>query len=66
MAVAELYEAGTLGVIEEDLPDGRCRLRAFFGEAGPAEGEDWVRVAQSQWQPVAIGERWFLAPAWHD
>jgi ribosomal protein L11 methyltransferase len=66
MAVAELYEAGTLGVIEEDLPDGRCRLRAFFGEEAPAEGEDWVRAAQSQWQPVVVGERWFLAPAWHD
>lgn len=66
MAVAELYEAGTLGVIEEDLPDGRCRLRAFFGDEAPGEGEDWVRVAQSQWQPVVIGERWFLAPAWHD
>jgi ribosomal protein L11 methyltransferase len=62
---AELYAAGTLGVIEEDLPDGRCRLRAFFGKEAPAEGEDWVRVAQSQWQPVVVGERWFLAPAWH-
>ena len=63
---AELYEAGTLGIIEEDLPDGRCRLRAFFGDEVPEQEVDWVRVAQSQWQPVIAGERWFLAPAWHE
>ncbi len=35
--IAELYETGTLGLIENDLPDGRCRLEAFFEEdaSGP-------------------------------
>jgi len=32
LLIAELYETGTLGLIENDLPDGRCRLEAFFDE----------------------------------
>jgi ribosomal protein L11 methyltransferase len=30
LLAGELCETGTLGLIEDDLPDGRCRLRAFF------------------------------------
>jgi ribosomal protein L11 methyltransferase len=85
--IGELYEAGTLGVIEEDLPEGRCRLQAFF-EAGTGgagllsqfsgcgatlrrqeareEARDWAGEARAQWQPLAVGERFFLAPAWRD
>jgi len=38
LLIAELHEAGTLGVIEDELPDGRCRLQAFFErDAGVAE-----------------------------
>lgn len=29
---AELYEAGTEGILEEDLLENRCRLEAFFDE----------------------------------
>jgi ribosomal protein L11 methyltransferase len=78
LLIAELWERGTKGVSEEDLPTGRCGLRAFFDErfaAGTAwapysarweseEDRDWVDVAQSQWQPVLVGERFFLVPAW--
>jgi ribosomal protein L11 methyltransferase len=73
--IAELWERGTTGVIEEDLPGGRCLLRAFFEQpfdvAGwtaarwiPADQRDWVAEAQSQWEPLLVGERFFLVPSW--
>ncbi len=73
--IAELWERGTLGVIEEDLPGGGAALRAFFdhpfdaSEWGPArweraEDRDWVQVAQSQWEPVLVGARFYLVPSW--
>ena len=68
--IAELWERGTLGVIEED-----GALRAFFDRPfdvsawasarwEPAEDRDWVEVAQSQWEPLTAGERFYLAPCW--
>jgi ribosomal protein L11 methyltransferase len=68
--IAELWERDTRGIIEE----GRV-LRAFFDQPfdaspwpgarwEPAEDRDWVEVAQSQWEPVLVGSRFFLAPAW--
>lgn len=76
--IAELWERGTSGIVEEDLPAGNCSLKAFFDErfdAGavwPPYGprweavvdRDWVAVAQSQWEPVLVGDRFFLVPAW--
>ncbi len=32
-AVARLYEIGTSGILEEDLPEGHRRLRAYFEDA---------------------------------
>ncbi len=36
LVAAEFCEAGTLGVIEEDLPDGRYLLKAFFEDDAEA------------------------------
>lgn len=78
LLVAELYEAGTLGVIEEQLAD-RCLLRAYFDDgAGAAVARfaargaevtqeaptDWSEVARRRWHSVLVGERFFLAPPW--
>ncbi|KAF1055822.1 MAG: Ribosomal protein L11 methyltransferase [Burkholderia gladioli] len=30
------------------------------------EEQDWVRVTQSQFDPITIGERIWVAPSWHD
>ncbi|HSW49440.1 MAG TPA: 50S ribosomal protein L11 methyltransferase [Bryobacteraceae bacterium] len=80
LIVAELCEANTLGIIEEELPDGRWRLQAFFASGdglesqfaawnpvrGAAGDTDWVGLAQAAWQPQAVGERFFLVPSWRE
>ncbi|MCW5964375.1 MAG: 50S ribosomal protein L11 methyltransferase [Bryobacterales bacterium] len=80
--VAELYEAGVLGITESGGADGLVLLEAYvanrrdaeslagrFPEANasiePADERDWVAHARAQWQPVAVGDRFFLAPDWH-
>ncbi len=79
--VAELYEAGVLGITESLLGDGLTRVDAYFQDAlaaeaycarfphvkasiQPADDRDWVSHARAQWQPVAVGDRFFLAPEW--
>ncbi len=74
--VADLWERGTAGIVEEDLPGGACRLKAFFdstfdsGALGGgwerAEDRDWVDVSHEQWEPVLVGERFYLVPEWRD
>jgi ribosomal protein L11 methyltransferase len=75
--IAEFYEHGTLGVVEKDLPGGQVVLEAFFEAAFDAESlapwkpawraqspdtESW----QSAWEPLCVGERFFLVPVWRD
>lgn len=74
--LAELWERGTLGVVEEDAPGGGCRLRAWFDEVFDArawngewcaeEDRDWVAVSRQGWEPLEVGRRFFLVPAWRD
>lgn len=77
LLLAELWERGTTGVVEQDLPGGGHLLRGFFDERfdaaewaargarwEDAENRDWVEVSQSQWEPVLTGERFFLVPEW--
>jgi ribosomal protein L11 methyltransferase len=72
--VAELWERGTLGITEQDLPGGRVRLSGYFAEEvslpggvwEEVEDRDWVAVSQSQWSPMLVGARFFLVPAWSD
>jgi ribosomal protein L11 methyltransferase len=66
--LADLWEAGTLGVIEGD-----GFVEAFFGEAESAQrfGEprrtadvDWVRATQDAWPPALAGKKFFVVPPW--
>jgi ribosomal protein L11 methyltransferase len=70
--IAELWEAGTLGVIETE-----SFVEAFFDDASAAtafaawrprvveqEDVDWVQATQDSFPPVRIGQRFFLAPPW--
>ncbi len=77
---AELWEHGTRGIQEEELPGGRVRLRAWFDSAGdlaarfstflPLVSEeaatDWEAVTRQAWQPVEVGLRFYLAPEWDE
>jgi ribosomal protein L11 methyltransferase len=73
--VAELWELGTHGISERDLPDGRLELRSFFperiedpaldGGAWQEEPEtDWNERWREAWRPLVVGDRFFLAPEW--
>ncbi|MGO9094552.1 MAG: 50S ribosomal protein L11 methyltransferase [Bryobacteraceae bacterium] len=75
--IAELWQQGTAGIIEEDAPGARARLTAFFDQPiATAElaawnprwetvpDRDWIQVSQSQWSPLEVGARFYLVPAW--
>ncbi len=77
---AELFGAGTLGIAEEEIGDGRVRLRAWFESAAeiaadfeefqpviePADQADWVGISRAQWQPITAGDKFFLVPEWRE
>lgn len=64
--VAQLWEHGTLGIIEDDTG-----LRAFFEEDCDLAGLDGEVVVEARvpsirdnWEPILIGERFIVAPSW--
>lgn len=71
--IAELWEMGCSGITE--LEGG---LRAFFDDASALgrlpEGArvehesdvDWVSVSRSQWEPLEVGQQFYLVPEWRD
>ncbi len=76
LLIADLWELGSEGIVE--LSDG---VRAFFDDAadwsalaarfpGAArrdeEDRDWVQSARDLLQPMEVGERFYLVPAWRD
>ena len=78
--IAELWDSGSAGIVETEMPDGRWLLRAFFeDEAGmdsllrrfPGRIErhaprDWVEFSRAGWKPLCAGERFYLVPEWRD
>ncbi len=77
LLVAELWERGTSGIVERDLAGGGVELRAFFDQPfdasewaargarwEAAEDRDWVAAGQAQWEPLPVGERFYLVPEW--
>lgn len=80
MLVAELWEQGSTGIVETDLPEGRCLLRAFFdvetvmadlqrrfgGRIQQHAARDWVEFSRTRWEPIAVGSRFYLVPQWRD
>ncbi|MGH9661496.1 MAG: 50S ribosomal protein L11 methyltransferase [Bryobacteraceae bacterium] len=75
--IAELWERGSCGLVESEAEGARVRLRAFFDSLDAVdvppgariervEDCDWVAVARGQCEPLLVGERFFLAPAWRD
>jgi ribosomal protein L11 methyltransferase len=77
LLIAELWQQGAAGIVEEDAPGARARLTAFFDRPIVAADfaafnprwetvpdRDWVQVSQSQWSPIEVGARFYLVPAW--
>jgi ribosomal protein L11 methyltransferase len=75
MLIAELWAEGSAGIVELD----GGRLRAFFEDAADRgalagrfhavswrreEQRDWVAISRANWEPLLVGERFFLAPEW--
>jgi ribosomal protein L11 methyltransferase len=66
--IADLHEAGTLGILEEDPYlvawfDEEAKA-ARFGTPEAAPEQDWSTAWQSQWVPRLVGERFYLTPSW--
>lgn len=66
--IAELYEAGTTGIIEHDgwieaFFDDR-EVAARFGDPVPADSTDWVQHTYDAWPPLLVGERFFVVAPW--
>lgn len=77
MLIAELWAEGSAGIVE--LEGGG--LRAFFEDdadrvalAGRFQAvswsreqqRDWVALSRANWEPLLVGERFFLVPEWRD
>ena len=66
--LAELYEAGTLGIIDHDFEleaffDNRD-VAARFGEPQPADDTDWIQHTHDAWPPLEVGEKFFVVAPW--
>jgi len=77
LLIAELWEQGSAGVVElsaarvraffEDEADSGDLLRLFPGARKRFEEQrDWVQSSRDLLQPMEVGTRFFLAPAWRD
>jgi ribosomal protein L11 methyltransferase len=80
--IALLWEKKTLGIHENELPEGSIRLRAFFyredagalmeefarhrPEIAEEEAKDWTTAWQPYWESKLVGERFFLVPSWSE
>jgi ribosomal protein L11 methyltransferase len=74
--VADIWDQGSAGIVEEpdglraffDSGDSIDRLLMRYG--GIASGhreepqENWAQVSRDDWDPIAIGTRFFVAPPW--
>jgi ribosomal protein L11 methyltransferase len=66
--LAELYEAGTAGIIEHDgwieafFEDRETAAR--FGDPSQCEETDWVQHTYDAWPPLLAGEKFFIVAPW--
>ncbi len=73
---AEMWDAGTLGVVEEPggfraFFDNETRIEDLSSRLGrdPAsvrveDDVDWAQLSRDSFKPVLVGTRFFLAPPW--
>ena len=65
---AELWEAGTSGIVEGDgFVDAFFDHRedaARFGDPQESPDIDWVRSTEDAWPPLRVGEKFFVVAPW--
>jgi ribosomal protein L11 methyltransferase len=77
LLIAELWEQGSEGIVElsaaavraffNDGADRRALRERFPGARERQEEErDWVQASRDLLQPMEVGSRFFLVPAWRD
>ncbi|HUP05321.1 MAG TPA: 50S ribosomal protein L11 methyltransferase [Bryobacteraceae bacterium] len=75
--IAELWEQGPAGIVElnprvvraffEDTVSRSALLGMYPGSRLRVEEDrDWVQASRDLLQPMAVGERFYLAPVWRD
>jgi ribosomal protein L11 methyltransferase len=66
--LADLYEAGTAGIIEHDgwleAFFKNREVAARFGDPQPADDTDWVQHTYDAWPPLLVGEKFFVVAPW--
>src|SRR3984885_1964750 len=66
--IAELWEAGTLGVVEGDgfleAYFAEAETAARFGTPLAAAERDWVQETEDAWPPILVGEKFFVVAPW--
>jgi ribosomal protein L11 methyltransferase len=73
--IAELWAEGSAGIVEleggglraffEDDADREALARRFHAVSWRREEQrDWVAVSRANWDPLLVGERFFLVPEW--
>lgn len=77
LLLAELWESGTSGLIEETgglraffedsiEPESiRCACKAPFTDFRREEGTDCLHFSREHWDAVLIGKRFFVSPPWY-
>ena len=66
--LADLYEAGTAGLIEHDgwiqafFEDRETAAR--FGDPLPCDDTDWAQHTYDAWPPLLVGEKFFVVAPW--
>jgi ribosomal protein L11 methyltransferase len=43
-----------------------CRMASPLFAVRPVAEQDWVRLTQSQFDPIRVGERIWVVPSWHE
>jgi ribosomal protein L11 methyltransferase len=66
--LAELYDAGTVGLIDHDgwveafFENEQAAAR--FGDPRKSDETDWVEETYRAWPPTLVGEKFFLVAPW--
>ena len=75
LLIAELWEGGSTGIVEEDGllraffdddADSAALVERFGGRIKQHPARDWVAFSRTNWEPLAVGARFYLVPEWLD